>query len=182
MKKYIIILVLLISFQSIAQFGYKKWYLSGGVTGHYLTAEKYTGYDFNATFISRYNFVELNQESTISIEARPQIGVGTRDWYKYREYDETFPTRMSYALPVLVNYHWGLNSEENSLYLIGFYFGGGYGIYNVISKEPPYDMIHGVIFNAGIHLDSNPVSHLGISYTIGNDGSRVYSFGFFYDF
>jgi len=182
MKKYFIILILLIGFQSVAQFGFKKWYLSGGVTGHYLTAPKYTGYDFNATFIPRYNFVELTQENTLSIEARPQIGIGTRDWYIYREYDETFPTRFSFGIPVIVNYNWGLNSEENSLFLLGFYLGGGYGYYNVVSNEPPYDAIHGFVIDAGIHIDGSPISHIGLTYVIGNDGSRIYSFGFFYDF
>ncbi len=182
MKKIFIAIIFLIGFQSFAQFGFKKWYISTGFTGQYMTASKYTGYDFNLTIIPRYNFVELSQESTLSVEIRPQIGIGTRNWYKYREYDETFPTRFSYGIPLIFNYNWGLNSEENSLYLLGFYVGAGYGIFNVVSQEPPYDPIHGLVLDAGMHIDSSPVSHIGISYTIGNDGSRIYSFGFFYDF
>ena len=182
MKKVIFLVLLMISLNAVAQFGFKKWYLSTGITGQYMTAPKYTGYDFNLTFIPRYNFVEINKESTLSIEARPQIGIGTRDWYIYREYDETFPTRFSYGIPVLINYNWGLNSEENSMFMLGFYAGVGYGISNVISDEPPYDPIHGIVIDAGVHIDSSPISHMGLMYTIGNDGSRIYSFGFYYDF
>jgi len=182
MKKTIFLFLILTGFSIHAQFGFKKWYISTGFTGKYMTAPKYTGYDFNFTVIPRYNFAELTKESTLSIEARPQIGIGTRDWYKYREYDDTFPTRLSYGIPVLINYNWGLNSEESSLFLLGFYVGGGYGITNVVSNEPPYDPIHGFVIDAGIHVDSAPVSHVSILYTIGNDGSRVYSFGFYYDF
>jgi len=181
MKKLIFLLLFATSLNAVAQFGYKKWYLSAGVTGKYMTAPKYTGYDFNLTFIPRYNFAELSTESTFSIEVRPQVGIGTRDWYNYREYDETFPTRFSYAIPVIINYNWGLNSEENSLYVLGFYLGGGYGITNVVSNEPPYDPIYGFVIDAGMHIDSSPISHISFMYTIGNDGSRVYSFGFFYD-
>jgi len=182
MKKVIQILIIFISFQSFSQYGFKKFYLSLGITGHYLKAEKYSGYDFNATVIPRYNFAELNLESTLSIEARPQIGIGTRDWYIYHEYDETFPTRLSYGIPVLVNYNWGLNSEENSLFLLGFYVGGGYGYYNVYSNEPSYDAIHGFVIDGGVHLDASPVSHIGFTYVFGNNGSKIYSFGFYYDF
>jgi len=181
-KSFLLIITLLVGLNSFSQFGYKKVYMSMGFTGKYMTASKYTGYDFNMTFIPRYNFVEITQESTLSIEARPQLGIGTRDWYIYREYDEVYPTRISFGLPVIINYNWGLNSEENSLYLLGFYIGGGFNVLNVISDEPPYEAIYGLIIDAGIHIDSSPVSHLGISYTIGNDGSKVYSFGFFYDF
>ena len=182
MKKFIIILAIIIGFKSYAQFGFKKWYYSIGVTGKYLEAPKYTGYDFNLTFIPRYNFAQLNMESTLSVEVRPQIGIGTRNWYIYKEYDEVFPTRMSYALPVLVNYNWGLNSEENSLYLVGFYFGGGYGIANVVSKEPPYEPVHGFVIDAGMYFDGGPISNINMSYTIGLDGSKIYSFGFLYSF
>ncbi len=182
MKKIFFLVIIFFFFQAHSQYGFRKFYISGGFTGKYMTAPKYTGYDFNFTFIPRYNFVELTHESTLSIEARPQIGIGTRDWYIYREYDDIYPTRLSYGLPVLVNYNWGLNSEEDSLYLLGFYVGGGFGITNVISDEPPYDSIYGFMIDAGLHIDSAPVSHISFTYTFGNDGSKVYSFGFFYDF
>ena len=182
MKKIIFLALFITGWQAFSQFGIKKWYLSAGFTGKYMTAPKYSGYDFNLTFIPRYNFASLGQESSLSVEVRPQVGIGTRDWYIYREYDDTYPTRMSYALPVLLNFNWGLNSEDNSLYLLGFYIGGGYGITNVVSTEPSYDPIHGFIIDAGMHVDGSPISHVSISYTIANDGSRVYTFGFFYDF
>jgi hypothetical protein len=183
MKKIIIILLLIFSIQtSFGQFGYKKWYFSAGATAKYMQAEKYSGYDFNLTFIPRYNFIEINQENTFSIEIRPQIGIGTRNWYIYRAYDETFPTRLSYSMPILINYNSGLNSEENSLFLLGFYIGGGYGITNVLSNEPPYEPIHGFVIDAGIRIDGSPISHLGTTYTIGQNGDKVFSFGFFYDF
>ncbi len=182
MKRIIIILLLMIGLKSYSQLGYKKFYFSTGITGQYMQAPKYTGYDFNWTFIPRYNIAELSAESTLSIEARPQIGVGFRDWYQYRAYDETFPMRFSYALPVLMNINMGLNSEENSLYLLGFYAGVGYSYSNVISKEPPYDPIHGLVIDAGVHIDGSPISHISAMYTIGNDGSHIYSFGFYYDF
>jgi len=183
MKKIVTMIVLFAVMQSFGQFGFKKWYFSAGAVGKYLTAEKYTGYDFNLTFIPRYNFVEINSESTLSVEVRPQIGIGTRNWYLYGEYDTTFPTRMSYGMPLLINYNWGLNSEENSMFITGFYIGGGYGISNVLSNEPPYDPVHGFVIDAGVRMDGSPISHLGATYTIGLDGkSNVYSFGFFYDF
>ena len=91
---------------------------------------------------------------------------------------------MSYGIPLLINYNWGLNSEENSMFITGFYFGGGYGISNVVSsKAPYYDPVHGIVIDAGIRMDGSPVSHVGATYTIGLDGkSNVYSFAFFYDF
>ncbi len=81
MKKIVLFSLLVFSLNSFGQYGYRKWYLSLGVTGKYMLSEKYTGYDFNLTFVPRYNFVEFNFENTLSIEARPQIGIGTRDWY-----------------------------------------------------------------------------------------------------
>ncbi len=182
MKRILIVLLILTGFQTYSQFGYKKFYISAGLTGQYLTAPKYTGYDINLTAIPRYNFAQLGPESTFSIEVRPQIGLGFRNWYKYREFDDTFPTRISYALPVLVNFNWGLNSEENSLYLIGLYLGGGYNYSNVFSETPPYDAVHGFVIDGGIHIDGAPIPQIGFMYTIGNDGSRIYSFGFYYDF
>ena len=182
MKKTFVFLLLLIGFQLFSQFGYKKFYFSAGINGQYLTAPKYTGYDANLSFIPRYNFAQFNAEATFSIEARPQIGIGFRNWHKYREYDEVFPSRFSYSIPVIVNFNWGLNSEENSLYLVGLYLGGGYNYSNVISKEPPYDAVHGLVIDAGIRFDGAPIPQIGIMYTIGNDGSRIYSFGLYYDF
>jgi hypothetical protein len=179
---FIIIFSLNVFFMS-AQFGYKKFYFSAGFTGQYMTAPKYTGYDFNLTAIPRYNFAQLSQESTLSIEVRPQIGIGYRNWYKYREYDNTFPRRMSYSIPAIINFNWGLNSEENSLYLVGLYFGAGYSYSNVISTaEPYYDAIHGFVIDAGMRIDGSPIPQIGLMYTIGNDGSRIYSLGFYYDF
>ncbi len=183
MKKNLLIILFLITILEVySQSGYKKFFISAGFTGQYMTAPKYTGYDINLTAIPRYNLAELSLESTLSIEARPQIGVGFRNWYKYREYDDQYPARISYALPVLFNFNWGLNSEENSMNLLGFYAGAGYSINNVFSSEPPYDPIYGFVIDAGMRLDSGPISHVSVLYTIGNDGSRVYSFGFFYDF
>ncbi len=184
MKKYMLLFVLLLTFSSetFAQYGFKKWYISVGVTGKYMTSEKYTGYDFNATFIPRYNFYEFNYENTLSIEARPQVGIGTRDWYIYREYEDVFPTRFSYSLPVIINYNWGLNAEEASMFVTGIYFGGGYNYTNVYSKEPPYEAIHGPIFDLGFRLDGQPVSHVSLMYTYGLKGGRIYSLGFYYDF
>ena len=182
MKKIVFIIFVLIGFNASAQFGFKKWYMSLGVNGKYMEAPKYTGYDFNLTFIPRYNFAEISHESVFSIEARPQIGIGTRNWYNYGEYPDTFPTRFSYGLPLLINYNWGLNSEENSLFLVGFYIGAGYGITNVYSTAPPYEPIHGVVIDAGMRIDAVPVSHIGITYTMGQDGRKIYSFGMFYDF
>jgi len=182
MKNYFFLLLFIVSVSIQAQFGYKKFYFSAGFTGQYMTAPKYTGYDINLTAIPRYNFVEFGPESTLSIEARPQIGIGFRNWYRYREYDDTFPQRISYSIPVLLNINWGLNSEENSLYLVGLYLGGGYSYGNVFSETPPYDPVQGFVIDAGIHIDGAPISHVGLMYTIGNDGSRVYSFGFYYDF
>ncbi len=181
-KKIFIILLLGIYWNSFSQYGYKRFFSSLGVTGKYMKAPKYTGYDFNATFIARYNFVEINFENTISVEIRPQIGIGTRDWYIYGAYPETFPTRMSYALPVLLNYNWGLNAEENSIFLTGISFGAGYNYSNVVSDEPPYEAIQGPCFNLDFRVDANPVSHISFLYTLGNDDSRMYSVGFFYDF
>jgi len=167
-----------------AQFEYKKFYFSAGLTGQFMSAPKYSGFDINLTAIPRYNIKELTYESTLSIEARPEIGVGFRNWNKYREYDDIFPTRISYSLPILLNYNWGLNSEEDSLYNLGFYFGGG-GVYsNVISTtEPPYyDPIYGFVIDAGFRINSLPVTELGFMYTIGNDGSRIYSVGLYFFF
>ncbi len=183
MKKiFYIVLLFWFSVNMSAQLGYKKFFISAGLTGQYMTAPKYTGYDINLTAIPRYNLVELSLESTISIEARPQIGVGFRNWYIYREYDEQYPARISYSLPVILNLNWGLNAEENSLNLLGFYAGVGYSISNVISNEPPYDPIYGLVIDAGMHMEGSPISHVSVMYTIGNDGSRIYSFGFYYDF
>ena len=182
MKKIVLFSLLVFSLNSFGQYGYKKWYLSLGVTGKYMLAEKYTGYDFNLTFVPRYNFVEFNFENTLSIEARPQIGIGTRDWYHYGEYDQTFPTRFSYAIPVIVNYNWGLNAEESSVFVTGLYFGVGYNYVNVYSKEPPYDAIHGPVFDLGLRIDGDPISHVSFMYTYGLNGGRIYSLGFFYDF
>ncbi len=183
MKK-IILLFIFITFYHVsqAQFGYKRFFYSIGVTGKYMTDAKYTGYDFNLTFIPRYNLIEINGENTISVEARPQIGIGTRDWYIYGEYDETFPTRVSYAIPLIFNYNWGLNAEESSDYLVGFYIGGGYNYANVFSDTPPYDAIHGPIVDFGLRFDGAPVSHISFMYTHGLDGGKIYSFGFYYDF
>ena len=183
MKKIITLLFIIgIYFNGQAQFGFKKFFYSVGVTGKYLTADKYTGYDFNLTFVPRYNFVEISHESTLSVEIRPQIGIGTRDWYIYGEYDTTFPTRMSYAIPILVNYNWGLNAEEDSDYILGFYLGGGYNYANVYSKTPPYEAIHGPAIDFGLRFDGEPVSHISFMYTFGVDGGKIYNVGFYYDF
>jgi hypothetical protein len=183
MKKiYSLILFLGVIYTSNAQFGFKKFFYSVGVTGKYMTADKYTGYDFNLTFVPRYNFWEINGENTVSIEARPQIGIGTRDWYIYREYEEVFPTRLSFALPVMINYNWGLNAEEDSDFVVGFYIGGGYNYSNVVSDTPPYDAIHGPVFDFGLRFDGEPVSHVSFMYTHGIDGGKIYSVGFYYDF
>ena len=185
MKKIILLAFFLMSYSiANAQFEYKKFYFSAGLTGQFMSAPKYSGFDINLTAIPRYNIKELTYESTLSIEARPEIGVGFRNWNKYREYDDIFPTRISYSLPILLNYNWGLNSEEDSLYNLGFYFGGG-GVYsNVISTtEPPYyDPIYGFVIDAGFRINSLPVTELGFMYTIGNDGSRIYSVGLYFFF
>jgi len=182
MKRIILVFLFTISLHSQAQYGYKKFFSSVGVTGQYMKAPKYTGYDFNLTYIARYNFVEINFENTVSIEARPQIGIGTRDWYIYGAYPETFPTRMSYSMPVLLNYNWGLNAEENSVFLTGVSFGGGYNFSNVLSDEPPYETIHGPCFNLDFRVDADPVSHISFFYTHGLDGANLFSLGFYYDF
>lgn len=182
MKKVFLILLIMIGLQSFSQFGYKKFYMTGGITGQYLTSSKYTGYDINLTFIPRYNFYEISHETVLSIEPRPQIGVGFRNWYVDNGRHLIFPMRLSYSLPVLVNFHFGLSSEENSQYLYGFYIGGGYNYSNVISKDPPYEPIYGYVIDAGVHFDSAPISHLSFMYTIGHNGDKIYSFGFLYDF
>ena len=164
-----------------AQFGFKKFYFSAGLTGQYMTAPKYTGYDINLTAIPRYNFTEISSESTLSIEVRPQVGIGFRNWYNYREYSNIFPRRISYSIPAIVNFNWGLDSEENSFYPVGFYFGGGYSYSNVVSTAAPfYEAIHGFVIDAGIRLVGSPLSNVGLMFTIGNDGSRIYSFGLYY--
>ena len=61
MKKIFFLILIISGFNAVAQFGYQKWFLSGGITGKYLTAPKYTGYDFNVTFIPRYNFAQLSK-------------------------------------------------------------------------------------------------------------------------
>ena len=180
MKKILFFLMLMIGFQSFSQFDSKKIRVSLGITGQYMTAPKYTGHDVNMTAISRYNFAPLNLESTISIEVRPQIGVGFRNWYKYGEYKDVFPMRLSYSIPVIINYNWGLNSGDISSYLIGFYFGVGYNYSNVISKTPPYEGIHGIVIDAGMRF--NGTTQAGLMYTIGNDGSRIYSVGLYFDY
>ena len=184
MRKITLVIFLFFGFslQLQAQYGYKRFFPSIGVTGQYMTAPKYTGYDFNLTFIARYNFVEINFENTVSVEVRPQIGMGTRDWYIYGAYSETFPTRMSYSMPVLFNYNWGLNAEENSVFLTGVSFGGGYNFSNVLSDEPPYEIIQGPCFNLDFRVDADPVSHVSLFYTHGLDGARLFSVGFYYDF
>lgn len=183
MKKLFFFLLFTAYFmQSHAQFGYKKFFYSVGVTGKYLSADEYTGYDFNLSFVPRYNFWEINEENTVSVEARPEIGIGTRDWYIYGAYEETFPTRVSFGLPVLFNYNWGLNAEEDSAYKLGFYIGGGYNYANVFSDTPPYKAIHGPAFDFGLRFDGEPVSHISFIYTHGIDGGNIYSLGFYYDF
>ncbi len=183
MKKIAFLYFFVVFFQlSQAQYGFKRYFYSIGVNGKYVTAPKYTGYDFNLTFIPRYNLIEINGENTISVEARPQIGIGTRDWYIYGEYDETFPTRLSYAVPILFNYNWGLNAEEDSAYLLGFYVGLGYNYSNVISDTPPYDAIYGPTLDFGLRFEAAPVSHISFIYTHGVDDRKLYSLGFYYDF
>ncbi len=182
MKKVFVFLMIIIGLQSFSQFGYKKFYFTTGITGQYLTTSKYTGFDVNLTFIPRYNFVEFNPEATLSVEIRPQIGAGFRNWYSRDGRHLSFPTRVSYASPLLINFNWGLSSEENSQYLFGLYIGCGYNYANVISKTPSYEAIHGFVIDAGIHFDSSPISHLSLMYTFGNKGNRIYGFGFYYDF
>jgi len=182
MRKFLFVLIIITGLKSFSQFGYRKFYITGGISGQYLTHSKYTGYDINLTFIPRYNFVELSQEATFSIEARPQVGIGFRNWHIDDGQHLIFPKRMSYAAPVLVNFNWGLYSEDNSLYLFGFYIGGGYNYTNVISNDPLYEAIHGFAIDAGVHFDGSPISHIGLMYTFGQNGNRVYSFGFYYDF
>ncbi len=182
MKKLLFILFIIAGFKSFSQFDFRKFYIAGGITGQYLTHSKYTGYDINLTFIPRYNFVELSHEATLSIEARPQIGIGFRNWHIDNGRHLIFPKRMSYGVPVLVNFNWGLNSEDSSLYLLGFYVGGGYNYTNVISKDPSYEAIHGFVIDAGVHFDGSPISHISFMYTFGQNGNRVYGFGFYYDF
>ncbi len=183
MKKVLFFLLVVVGFKSFSQFGFKKFYITAGITGQYLTHTKYTGYDVNLTFVPRYNFYEVNPEATFSIEIRPQIGAGFRNWYPNGNNRHViFPKRVSYAAPVLLNFNWGLSSEENSQYLYGFYVGGGYNYSNVISKDPPYEAIHGFAIDAGVHFDGSPVSHISLMYTFGRNGNAIYSFGFYYDF
>ncbi|GEM_PF-3340748 len=172
----------LIFFSAMSVFS-QKWQYSAGLQGNWVDGKKYTGYDLNLIFAPKYTIKEFDSENSIYAEIQPAIGVGFRNWHENQGTGkDVYPSRISYSVPIVFGYNYGINATENSMSTFGFYAAAGYGMNNVISSDPSFDAIQGIVLQAGLYLPTAPIGRFGFSYTIGNSDKKTYSVVFMLTF